>query len=125
MKMTFMILYKKWDDILVPFPFTDLTSFKKRPSLIISPDSFNLNEDIVIAFITSNIILFRELTDFKITDIKSAGLPKPSIIRMKFTTISKSIIIKKLGVLSYKDQLDFQLKTITIFFLKYNNILSK
>jgi len=115
MKMKSMILYKKWDVILVPFPFTDLTSFKKRPSLIISPDNFNLNEDIVISFITSNVSTYREITDYKIKDLKSAGLPKPSIVKMKFATINRSFIYKKLVALSKIDHNEFQLKLSQFF----------
>jgi mRNA interferase MazF len=46
--------YKRADIILVFFPFTDLTSSKRRPALVISPDFFNaLNQDVILATITS------------------------------------------------------------------------
>ncbi len=48
-----MIACDKWDIVLVPFPFTNLKSAKRRPALIISPGTYNQYEDIVIAFITS------------------------------------------------------------------------
>jgi len=32
---------RKWDIIIVPFPFTDLTTVKKRPALVVSPDNYN------------------------------------------------------------------------------------
>lgn len=111
------IHYKKWDIVLVPFPFTDLSSYKKRPSMIVSPDNFNLNEDLVIAFITSNIPEILRFGDFEIKDLKTSGLPKPSIIRMKFTTINKSIIIKKIGELSESERNTFQ-KLLFEFFSK-------
>ena len=47
--------YNRWDIILVPFPFTDLTTYKKRPALIISPEEYNTGQDLIIAFITSNL----------------------------------------------------------------------
>ena len=113
--MKYTIICKRWDVILVPFPFTDLTTIKKRPSLVISPDSFNFNEDIVIAFITSNIPSQMRAGDYKIKDLQITGLPKPSIIRMKFATINKTIIVKKLGNLSEKDSLNFQKMLIDFY----------
>jgi len=35
---------------------------------------------------------------------RESGLPKPSMTRMKFATIEKSTIIKKIGSLTSKDQ---------------------
>ena len=44
------------DIVLIPIPFTDLESYKKRPALIISNNDYNKkNEDIVVVAITSNI----------------------------------------------------------------------
>jgi hypothetical protein len=44
--------YKRGDVVLVPFPFTDLSSSKRRPALVISPDAFNDQmEDVVVAAI--------------------------------------------------------------------------
>ncbi|NIR51113.1 type II toxin-antitoxin system PemK/MazF family toxin [candidate division KSB1 bacterium] len=95
--------YNKWDVVLVPFPFTNLTTTKKRPALIISPDEYNKNLDVVIAFITSKLDLEYRIGDYKIQEWEKSNLPKPSMLRMKFATIDKSIIIKKLGRLSEKD----------------------
>ena len=48
--------YRQGDIVLVSFPFTDLTSSKRRPALILSPDSFNAaGEDLVLAAVTSHI----------------------------------------------------------------------
>src|SRR5436190_8308664 len=48
--------YKRGDIVLVPFPFTDLSSSKRRPSLVVSPDWFNSsNQDLVLVGITSQI----------------------------------------------------------------------
>lgn len=88
--------YRKWDIILVPFPFIDLTTTKKRPALIISPDEYNENLDVVITFITSKLDLEYRIGDYKIREWEKSNLPKPSMLRMKFATIDKSVIIKSL-----------------------------
>ena len=49
-------MYKQRDIVLIPIPFTDLSSKKRRPVVILSNDEYNMNqEDIVVAAITSNI----------------------------------------------------------------------
>jgi len=100
--------YKKWELVLISFPFTNLKSEKKRPSLIVSPDEYNRGPDVVILFVTSKLNRPYRTGDYRIRDPKKAGLPKPSMIRMKFATIDKTIIKRKLGRLSEKDIKDFQ-----------------
>ena len=49
-------LYRRGDIILVPFPFTDLSSSKRRPALVVSPDDFNGRlQDLVVIAITSQL----------------------------------------------------------------------
>ena len=107
--------YKKWEIILVPFPFTNLISSKKRPALIVSPDEYNNEMDVVIAFITSKMDLQYRFGDYKIKNWQESNLPKPSMIRMKFATIDKSIILKKLGKLKKEDIINFKNQLIKFF----------
>jgi len=49
-------MLRQRDIVLIPIPFTDLASQKKRPAIIISSDAYNeSNEDIVVVALTSNI----------------------------------------------------------------------
>lgn len=103
------MIYKQWDIVLIPFPFTDLKVVKKRPGLIISPDHFNWDEqDVIIVYLTSNLKSRDRVGDYRIMKWEAANLPKPTLIRMKLGTISKSIILKKLGRLHQQDQIGFQ-----------------
>jgi mRNA interferase MazF len=108
-----MTNFKKWEIILVPFPFTDLTTNKKRPALIVSNNNYNKSDNLIIALITSNIRDFQD--DYKIIKWSEAGLPKESMIKMKFATVDKSIIIKKLGTLKKEDIESFKTKLIDFF----------
>jgi len=99
-----MTSYKKWEIVLVPFPFSDLSSAKRRPALIVSPDLYNAGRDVVIAYITSQINSPVRLGDYKLQKWKEAGLPKISMVRMKFATIDKAIIIKTIGELEDVDR---------------------
>jgi mRNA interferase MazF len=58
--------FKKWEVILVPFPFTDLSSVKRRPAIIVSPDSCNAGNDVVIAYLTSQPSVVPRLSDYQI-----------------------------------------------------------
>ncbi|MBS4029336.1 MAG: type II toxin-antitoxin system PemK/MazF family toxin [Ignavibacteriales bacterium] len=99
--------FEKWDIVLVPFPFTDLTTTKQRPALIISPNEYNQFDEVVIAFVTSQLHSPLRVGDYHIKHWQTAGLPKPSLIRMKFATLHNSVIIKRLGNLNEEDKIAF------------------
>ncbi|MDO8746284.1 MAG: type II toxin-antitoxin system PemK/MazF family toxin [Thermodesulfovibrionales bacterium] len=92
-------MLKQRDIILIPIPFTDLTSQKKRPAIIISNDNYNeTHEDIVVVALTSNV----ESRDFTIMltndDMEEGTLKVTSMIRAdKIYTLNKSIALKTFG----------------------------
>ena len=90
--------------ILAPSPFTDLSSAKRRPALIVSSDIYNAEKDVVIAYLTSQINSPARFGDYKLQKWKEANFPKPSMVRMKFATIDKTIIVKTLGELEAADR---------------------
>ena len=110
------MIYEKWDIVLVPFPFTNLSSIKKRPAIIISNHAYNTFGDSIIVYVTSQITQATKPGDYLIKSWNSAGLPKSSLIRMKFATIDNNIILKKLGSLSEIDRNDFL--AVLVDFLK-------
>ena len=106
---------KRWELVLVPFPFTDLSSAKRRPDLIVSPDSYNAGKDVVIAYVTSQVTAPPQIGDYKIQRWKAAGLPKPSMVRMKFATIDKTIVIKTIGEAEAVDREEIEKILISFF----------
>lgn len=90
------------DILLIPIPFTDLQTTKRRPVLVLSNDTYNrTSEDILVAAMTSNL----QSKFFGITvdprDVEVGVLKRTSLIRAdKLYTLSKRIILKKFGRLT-------------------------
>ena len=99
-----MTSYNFGDVVLVPFPFTDQTTNKKRPAVVISSDVYNTEyPDRILMGITSQVSSSPKVFDIVITDWRSAGLLKASMIKPVITTIEKRLILKKLGRLQDVD----------------------
>jgi mRNA interferase MazF len=89
--------------VLIPFPFTNLTTTKLRPALVL----LESEKDVVVAFISSRlprehgqtlIIIDETHPEFKIT-----GLKATSVIRLdKVATISKELILGEIGEIGIK-----------------------
>ncbi len=97
---------KAFDVVVVPFPFTERSTTKRRPALVLSA-ARNFNKQVgqsVLAMITSAKNSSWPL-DVEIEDLDSAGLPSASIVRMKLFTLDDRFIIRKAGVLSKTDTL--------------------
>jgi mRNA interferase MazF len=97
------------DIVLLKFPYTDETSFKKRPALIIN----NLDDDdIIVCRITSQ--QYETPHDVPIIHWKESGLKLPSVIRVhKLATFDKGMVEMVMG------KIDLSLKQ------KVKEILSK
>ncbi len=82
------------DIILIPFPFTDLSSDKVRPALIVS----GFQDDITVLFITRQ--GKSKLHSISIKPDKENGLKYTSnIIVSKIATLDKNMALGKIGVL--------------------------
>lgn len=93
-------LYSRGDIVLVAFPFTDLSSTKQRPALVLCTRSDT--SDVFVVGVTSQIPLSLAHDEFAIpyNDLRLCGLPKPSIVKLtKAVTLHEKLITKKLGKL--------------------------
>jgi mRNA interferase MazF len=100
-----MIDYEFGDVVLIPFPFTDQTTAKKRPAVVVSSTAYHRSRpDLVLMAITSRIKPAAGFGDVTIEHWDVAGLIRPSVIKPIFTTVEKSLIIRKMGTLHQGDQ---------------------
>jgi mRNA interferase MazF len=90
---------------LVRFPFTDLSTAKKRPALVLAVAVRSSRYRLAtVAMITSQIEALKLDGDVLLTDWKAAGLLHPSLLRLaKIATIDAELIDKVVGKLSLSD----------------------
>nr|MBK9649923.1 type II toxin-antitoxin system PemK/MazF family toxin [Bacteroidota bacterium] len=89
-------MYKQADIVVVKFPFTDGSEFKKRPALIVSNEAVNKTGDYLIVQITSK--LNNDDLSIAINDVDCLQpLPLKSYIRIhKMFTVHKSLVLSKI-----------------------------
>lgn len=105
MPTTFSMNYSRNDVVLLPIPFTDLTSRKVRPAVIIGCNGADLFL-VPISSVLSN-------TDFHLNDWQAAGLNVQSGVKAQLATVEEKLILKIVGRLSVADShlLNDRLKT--------------
>lgn len=87
------------DIVLIPVPFTDLSSIKRRPVIVVSNNEYNLKTgDMVVVAMTSNPLP----SDYSFTitseDLESGRLNRSGKVRAdKIYTLSQSIADKIFG----------------------------
>jgi mRNA interferase MazF len=90
----------EWGDIvLIPVPFTDLSSQKRRPVIVISNDDHSRHtQDVVVVAMTSNPVAGRFGFEITSADLADGVLNRPGMVRPdKIYTLDQSLIVKRFG----------------------------
>lgn len=92
------------DILLVPIPFTNLSSQKRRPVIVISNNAYNQKTtDLVVVAMTSNPAEADYSFTITSSDLEKGKLNHPGKVRVdKIYTISKSIVVKTFGRVNAK-----------------------
>lgn len=87
------------DIVLIPIPFTDLSSQKRRPVIIISNDEYNRTApDVLVVAMTSNPAYSPYSFVINAADMVQGTLNRPGTVRAdKAYTLERSLIIKTFG----------------------------
>lgn len=92
-----------FDVVVVPFPFTDKVSSRRRPAVALSTGSFGeASGHSVFAMITSARQSAWPL-DVPVVDLESAGLGSACFVRMKLFTLDHRLVLRKTGRLGEPD----------------------
>ena len=98
---------RQGDIVLVPVPFTDLSSHKRRPVVILSSDVYNdSGPDFIVVAMTSTPAQSRWSLPITNGDLRAGRLNRPGTIRVdKVYTLSQSLVVNRFGTVS-EDLLD-------------------
>ena len=92
--------FQRGEIVLVPFPFTDLSTTKVRPAVVLSSALYHATEpDIVLGAITSNVTAATGPLDHILSDWQGAGLRFPSAFKPILSTIDPARVIHQIGAL--------------------------
>lgn len=91
--------------VLLPIPFTDLTSRKVRPAIVIGRNG----ADLFLVPISSQL----SNTNFPLTKWRAAGLNVSCGVKAQIASVEERLVVKKVGVLADADlrMLNDQLRT--------------
>jgi mRNA interferase MazF len=93
-------LYKRGSVVLLPFPFSDQTSAKIRPAVIVNPPY--PSDDILVVAVTS---VGDELRpgEFAIRRWREASLLHPSFAKRAIASVSGNLVRRQIGRLDQSD----------------------
>jgi mRNA interferase MazF len=96
--------FQRGDVVLVPFPFSDLSTTKVRPAVVVSSSLYHATEpDLILAAITSRVAASSGPLDCVLNDWQAAGLRYPSAVKPVLFTLYPTRVIYHVGALTPVD----------------------
>ena len=90
--------FSRGEVVLLPIPFTDLTSRKVRPAVVIGLGSHT--GDLFVVPISSQL----QNVDVVLNEWRTAGLNVPCGIKSQIATVESRLVLKTVGALSPEDR---------------------
>ena len=96
--------FQRGDVVLVPFPFSDLSTVKVRPAVVVSSPLYHATEpDVLLAAITSKTGAAKGPLDYVLSDWQAVGLHSPSAFKPVLFTLAPARVIYRIGALTPSD----------------------
>jgi mRNA interferase MazF len=93
------------DIVLVPFPFTDQSSSKLRPAVVISARPYNESKpDVILMPVTSQPSRRAQIRGCASRGMGSRGPLEASAIKPVIATLEQSLVVRRLGALESSDR---------------------
>lgn len=99
-----MASYKPFDIAVVPFPFTDRSSQKRRPALVLSSNEYQKQTGHLILCMITTATRSNWFNDVHLQQWQESGLPHASLVRAKLFTLDERLVLRRLGGITQLDQ---------------------
>lgn len=96
--------YEPYSIVVLPFPFTDCSTTKKRPALLLSSTDHQIQTEHATVLMITSAKNSSWKSDHSIENLETTGLKAASTIRQKIFTIDSRLIIKSVGKLAEIDK---------------------
>ncbi len=98
------MVFRRGDVVLIPFPHTDLSATKARPTVVVSvPEYQGARGDLILAYLTSQTVPSDAEFDYLLADWAAAGLLKPTLMRARLAVVNERLVQYRVGTLSARD----------------------
>jgi mRNA interferase MazF len=99
-----MAIFEVWDVVRVPFPYTDRPVRQRRPALVVAAGEIEATHGLLWLVMITSAENRGWPDDVRISDLRAAGLPAPSIVRPAKIATVDARDAQRLGTLPHADR---------------------
>jgi mRNA interferase MazF len=99
-----MAIFEVWDIVKVSFPYTDRPVRQRRPALVVAADEIEAAHGLIWLIMITSVENRGWPDDVRISDLRAAGLPAPSIVRPAKIATVDARDAQRLGTLPIADR---------------------
>jgi mRNA interferase MazF len=99
-----MATFEEWDIVRVPFPYTDRPVRQRRPALVVAAGEIEAVHGLLWLVMITSAENRGWPSDVSISDLRTAGLPAPSIVRSAKIATVDARDAQRLGTLPQADR---------------------
>ena len=97
--------FEPFDAVALPFPFADRNDSVVRPALVLTGHAaFGAHSGVALVAMITSARNSAWPFDVAITDLASAGLKMPCLVRAKLNAVDLALIARKIGTLGGEDR---------------------
>lgn len=97
--------FEPFDVVTLPFPFADRNESVVRPAVVLTGNAaFGAHSGVALVAMITSAKRSAWPFDVAITDLASAGLKVPCVVRAKLNAVDLTLIDRKIGTLGAEDR---------------------